>query len=318
MVPVLLSPSLSQLSLWAFGLILVLGFLELIRLLLGREMLARAMDRFPGPPTHWLFGHALDIWQMGRLVKVVSWAHQFPYTHPLWLRQFLGFLNIYDTDFAKAVYSRGDPKVPFVYNCFLQWIGNGLLVLEGQTWFQHRRMLTPAFHYDILKPYNMRTKVDSQQVWGRAQVRRNSSKLLILLIDPERSPCTHPALHPHSSTGTQRRVLLIYLSLGDMRNLSHQNDIIYRLTPEGRWSHRTCQLAHQHTDGVIQLRKAHLQKERELEKVRSKRHLDFLDILLFARVSVGRRGLRLCPEAQRKGRPCTPPASADGEREQLV
>lgn len=52
MVPVLLSLSLSQLSLWAFGLILVLGFLKLIRLLLGREMLARALDSFPGPPTH--------------------------------------------------------------------------------------------------------------------------------------------------------------------------------------------------------------------------------------------------------------------------
>ena len=71
-------------------------------------------------------------------------------------------------------------------------------------------------------------------------------------------------------------------------------------------------------DDGIKLRKAHLQKEGELEKVRSKRHLDFLDILLFARVSVGRRGLRLCPEAQRKGKPCTLPASADGEWEQLV
>lgn len=44
---------------------------------------------------------------MGSLDKVVSWAHQFPYTHPLWLEQFLGFLNIYDTDSAKAVCSRG-------------------------------------------------------------------------------------------------------------------------------------------------------------------------------------------------------------------
>ncbi|OWK04804.1 hypothetical protein Celaphus_00002574 [Cervus elaphus hippelaphus] len=37
------------------------------------------------------------------------------------------------------------------------------------------------------------------------------------------------------------------------------------------------------TDTVIKERKAHLQKEGELEKVRSRRHLDFLDILLFAR-----------------------------------
>ena len=37
------------------------------------------------------------------------------------------------------------------------------------------------------------------------------------------------------------------------------------------------------TDGVITLKKAQLQEEGELEKVRSKRHLDFLDILQFAK-----------------------------------
>ncbi|KAI4590987.1 hypothetical protein MJG53_002036 [Ovis ammon polii x Ovis aries] len=41
------------------------------------------------------------------------------------------------------------------------------------------------------------------------------------------------------------------------------------------------------TDAVIKERKAHLQKEGELEKVRSRRHLDFLDILLFARMENG-------------------------------
>lgn len=43
------------------------------------------------------------------------------------------------------------------------------------------------------------------------------------------------------------------------------------------------------TDQVIKLRKEHLRKNGELEKLRKKRHLDFLDILLFARVSVCRR-----------------------------
>lgn len=38
-------------------------------------------------------------------------------------------------------------------------------------------------------------------------------------------------------------------------------------------------------DGVIKMRKAQLQNEEELEKVKKKRRLDFLDILLFAKVS---------------------------------
>ncbi|KAI2516991.1 cytochrome P450 family 4 subfamily B member 1 [Homo sapiens] len=60
MVPSFLSLSFSSLGLWASGLILVLGFLKLIHLLLRRQTLAKAMDKFPGPPTHWLFGHALE------------------------------------------------------------------------------------------------------------------------------------------------------------------------------------------------------------------------------------------------------------------
>ncbi|XP_047647480.1 cytochrome P450 4A25-like [Phacochoerus africanus] len=66
-----------------------------------------------------------------------------------------------------------------------------------------------------------------------------------------------------------------------------QNDIIYRLSPEGRKSHRAVRIAHQHTDRVIQLRKAQLQKQGEMENVRKRRHLDFLDILLLARMEKG-------------------------------
>ena len=42
------------------------------------------------------------------------------------------------------------PRPPYTPIC---GSGTGLLLLEEQTWFQHQQMLTPAFHYDILKPY---------------------------------------------------------------------------------------------------------------------------------------------------------------------
>lgn len=72
MVSVLLSLSVSRLGLWAAGLILVLGLLKLIHLLLRRQMLARAMESFPGPPTHWLFGHAQEVRRKKGLEKEKS------------------------------------------------------------------------------------------------------------------------------------------------------------------------------------------------------------------------------------------------------
>lgn len=43
-------------------------------------------------------------------------------------------------------------------------------------------------------------------------------------------------------------------------------------------------------DQIIKQRKAQLKDDKELENIRKKRHLDFLDILLFAKV-------RLCGRA---------------------
>uniref|UniRef100_A0A8C9E1I6 Uncharacterized protein n=1 Tax=Phocoena sinus TaxID=42100 RepID=A0A8C9E1I6_PHOSS len=136
---------------------LVLLLLKAAQLYLRRQWLLKALQQFPSPPSHWLYGHMQEFQEETELQPLLKWVEKYPSACARWLWGTKALVLIYDPDYKR--WSWGDQSHDS-YRMLIPWIGNGLLVLEGQTWFQHRRMLTPAFHYDILKPYNMRTKVD--------------------------------------------------------------------------------------------------------------------------------------------------------------
>ncbi|XP_074190786.1 cytochrome P450 4B1-like [Rhinolophus sinicus] len=231
--------------------------------------------------------------QTGSLDKMVSWAHQFPYAHQLWIGPFQGFLNIYEPDYVKAVYSRGDPKASDVYDFFLPWIGNGLLVLHGPKWFQHRKLLTPAFHYDVLKPYVALFASSTRAMLDKWEEKAREDKSFDIVCDvghmalDSLMKCTFGkqdgGLGHRESSYYQAVYSLTLMMQQHLEQFLYHNDFIYWLTPRGRRFLRDCQVAHDHTDQVIKERKAALQDEKEQEKIQNRRHLDFLDILLGAR-----------------------------------
>ncbi|KAG3283090.1 cytochrome P450 4A11-like [Ictidomys tridecemlineatus] len=218
---------------------------------------------------------------------------QFPCAFPQWLWGSKVRVLVYDPEYMKAILGRSDPKSHNTYRIVAPWIGYGLLLLNGETWFQHRRMLTPAFHYDILKPYvgimadSVRVMLDKwEQLIGQNSLEIFQHVSLMTLDTIMKCAFSHQGSvqqERNSKSYIQAVGDMNYLFFSRVRNVFHQNDTIYRLTSDGRLFHHACQLAHEHTDQVIRQRKAQLQNERELEKIRKKRHLDFLDILLCAK-----------------------------------
>ncbi|KAM5247995.1 cytochrome P450 4A6-like isoform 2-T2 [Ctenodactylus gundi] len=175
----------------AFLLILLLLLFKAAQLYLHRQWLLKAVQQFPCPPSHWLFGHK-DKWE-----KLIS------QDSPLEVFQHVSLMTL-----------------DSIMKC--------------------------AFSYQ-----------------GNIQLDRSSQSYIQAIGD------------------------LNNLFFSRVRNVFHQNDTIYSLSSNGRLSKYASNLAHEHTDQVIKQRKAQLQNESELEKVRRQRRLDFLDILLFARTEDG-------------------------------
>nr|XP_014342452.1 PREDICTED: LOW QUALITY PROTEIN: cytochrome P450 4B1-like [Latimeria chalumnae] len=127
---------------------------KLIKLYQERQKNLKIYEKFPGPPVHWLIGH-MHVYTDDEkaLINLTKCVIDHPAAIGFWSGPFNAQLLLYDAEYAKTIFTTTEPKDDLVYPFLLPWIGEGLLISSGQKWFRHRRLLTPGFHYDVLKPY---------------------------------------------------------------------------------------------------------------------------------------------------------------------
>ncbi|XP_074539421.1 cytochrome P450 4T8 [Halichoeres trimaculatus] len=254
----------------------------------------RAAEVFPGPPPHWLFGNLLEFQEGKEFENILKWSKEYPYMFPVWFGPLVCTFSINHPDYVKTILASSEPKDDFAYKFIESWIGDGLLVSKGQKWFRHRRLLTPGFHYDVLKPYvklmsdSAKTMLDK---WKRYETTDEVFELyehvslmtLDSILKCAFSFNSNCQLESEKNEYIKAVYELSFLINKRARTFPYHNNLIFYLSPHGYRYRKACKVAHDHTDKVIKRRKEAIKDEKDLESRKKKRHLDFLDILLEAR-----------------------------------
>uniref|UniRef100_UPI0037E7945B cytochrome P450 4T8 n=1 Tax=Semicossyphus pulcher TaxID=241346 RepID=UPI0037E7945B len=268
---------------------------KLSTLLAKRAETMRFIDAFPGPPRHWFFGNALEFKVGKEFENVLKWSKQYPYVFPVWFGPFICSFTINHPDYVKSILSSSEPKDDFAYKFIESWIGDGLLLSKGQKWFRHRRLLTPGFHYDVLKPYVNRMSESAKTMldkWDSYAITNESFELFehvsLMTLDSILKCAFSHNSNCQLESGKNEYIKAVYelstIINRRVRMFPYHNNLIFYFSPLGYRYRKACKVAHDHTEEIIRKRQEALKQEEDKEgSIKHKRHMDFLDILLLAR-----------------------------------
>ncbi|CAG2207349.1 CYP4B1 [Mytilus edulis] len=222
-----------------------------IRFYVNFERKKKFFDNLPGysvTEKHWLTGHislyvknnSIDLEELQSLVK------RFP--------------NFF-------VYEPKPLGIGGNYRPALPWLGEGLLLAGGAKWARSRRLLTPAFHFEILKPY--------QTIYN------SCTDKLLGLIDTYAETGESFELFQLISNCTLDSILQCAFSYQTDcqkdRNVLYVIDFIWNMSKPGRSFNKDCDYIHGVADEVIE----------SSRKTRKEEIFRFLDILLSAKDETG-------------------------------
>ncbi|XP_074077606.1 cytochrome P450 4X1-like [Macrotis lagotis] len=285
---------------WALSLLLMFILILvslIIRLYLRRKEMQRILRPFPGPRAHWFYGNYKEFSTEGEPKAFKELPKKYPSAVPIWIGPFKSFLHIYDPEYAKVFLTRKDPKTQLLYKFLANLTGKGLVVLNGEKWHYHRRLLNPAFHFNILKNYTylmkdsvnmmldewekLRTEDSSIEIYESVSFMTMDSVLKCTFSVQDYYP-DKSYLKVHFQNGTKVTKFIF----NRVHSFLYHNDFIYKLTSESREFQALCKETQKQPAKVLQDRKASLKNPGEKGKS-EKKYQDFMDILFQARGTSG-------------------------------
>ncbi|KAM9100814.1 cytochrome P450 4F11-like [Sarcophilus harrisii] len=261
---------------------------------------------FPQPPLqNWFFGHLglIDPTEEG-LIRTIQLVNTFKKIFLMWMGPFYPLVILCHPDYIQPLTSASvyiAPKDKLFYGFLKPWLGDGLLLSEGDKWKRHRHLLTPAFHFDILKSY---VKIFSQSTnimhekWKHLCARSSNHLDMFKHISLMTLDSLQKCIFSYNSDCQEKpnsyiSAILELSALVANRNkhlLLYWNGLYY-LTSQGRHFSRACRLVHDFSEAVIQARRHILDTygpEAYFSDKGKGKIMDFIDILLLAKDEDGK------------------------------
>lgn len=112
--------------------------------------------KVPGPAPIPLLGNAHLLLSLGKQA-VFEKALEISRNYSGAVRAFIGYKPIifltHPDDAEIILNSTVHLQKSDEYRFFQPWLGNGLLISHGDTWKNHRKLIAPAFHMNVLKTF---------------------------------------------------------------------------------------------------------------------------------------------------------------------
>ncbi|XP_014474121.1 PREDICTED: cytochrome P450 4c3-like [Dinoponera quadriceps] len=119
----------------------------------GRD--EQLIDRIPGPVTLPILGN-IQTWTATPeklWYKLREWISTY---YPIFKIRIFTLHSVFicnPDDMQKILNTTKHNKKGYSYNIMKPWLGEGLVTSTGMKWQQRRKILTPAFHFSILKQF---------------------------------------------------------------------------------------------------------------------------------------------------------------------
>ncbi|XP_060071023.1 cytochrome P450 4F1-like [Ylistrum balloti] len=211
-----------------------------------------------------------------------------------WIMFFFPVISVCHPETAKVILKTSEPKPKQVgggYFTLKDWIGDGLLMSDGKKWERNRRLLTPAFHFDVLKPYvgvfndvcNIFLEKAEKATSGGKSVEMYELVGLATLDIIMRCSVSYDGKvqdqgFKHPYVNAIRRLTI--LSQERLMSPLLWYSVPFYLSPTGREYAKLTQYVHDFDEKIISERRKSLAADSSVLK---KRHLDLLDIMLTAK-----------------------------------